>query len=87
MTHQLPLLHSGTQRNHKDFSSDVPSNAVFGVASDAKLFWKIMVVVVVGPSLILRKISGLCVLEALQRPFHPTKCCPSAVKKVVRFPP
>ena len=28
MTHQMPLLHSGTQRNHKDFSSDVPSNAV-----------------------------------------------------------
>ena len=24
----MPLLHSGTQRNHKDFSSDVPSNAV-----------------------------------------------------------
>ena len=22
------LLHSGTQRNHKDFSSDVPSNVV-----------------------------------------------------------
>ena len=22
MTHQMPLLHSGTQRNHKDFSSD-----------------------------------------------------------------
>ena len=28
MTRQMPLLHSGTQRNHKDFSSDVPSNAV-----------------------------------------------------------
>ena len=28
MTHQMPLLHSGTQRNHKDFSSDVPSNAI-----------------------------------------------------------
>ena len=28
MTHQMPLLHSGTQRNHKDFSSDVSSNAV-----------------------------------------------------------
>ena len=28
MTHQMPLLHSGTQRNYKDFSSDVPSNAV-----------------------------------------------------------
>ena len=38
MTHQTPLLHSGTQRNHKDFASDVPSN------------WKIMVVVVFGPS-------------------------------------
>ena len=24
----MPLLHSGTQRNHKDFSSDLPSNAV-----------------------------------------------------------
>ena len=47
----MPLLHSGTQRNHKDFSSDVPSNAVFPVASDAKLFRKIMVVVVFGPSL------------------------------------
>ena len=29
MTHQMPLLHSGTQRNHKDFSSDVPSNDVW----------------------------------------------------------
>ena len=28
MTHQMSLLHSGTQRNHKDFSSDVPSTAV-----------------------------------------------------------
>ena len=28
MTHQMPLLHSGTQRNHKDFSSDVSSNAI-----------------------------------------------------------
>ena len=28
MTHQMPLLHSGTQRNHKDFSSDGPSTAV-----------------------------------------------------------
>ena len=28
MTHQMPLLHSETQRNHKDFSSGVPSNAV-----------------------------------------------------------
>ena len=28
MTHQMPLLNSGTQRNHKDFSSDVSSNAV-----------------------------------------------------------
>ena len=28
MTHQTPLLHNGTQRNHKDVSSDVPSNAV-----------------------------------------------------------
>ena len=28
MTHQMRLLHSGTQRNHKDFSSDMPSNAV-----------------------------------------------------------
>ena len=24
----MPLLHSGTQRNHNDFSSDVSSNAV-----------------------------------------------------------
>ena len=28
MPHQMPLLHSGTQRKHKDFASDVPSNAV-----------------------------------------------------------
>ena len=28
MTHQMPLLHNGTQRNHNNFSSDVPSNAV-----------------------------------------------------------
>ena len=28
MTHQMPLLHSRTQRTHKDFSSDVPPNAV-----------------------------------------------------------
>ena len=48
MTHQMPLLHSGTQRNHKEFSSDAPSKCRFGVASDAKLFWKIMVVVVFG---------------------------------------
>ena len=25
--HQTPLLHSGTQRKHKEFSSDAPSNA------------------------------------------------------------
>ena len=35
--HQMPLLHSGTQRNHKDFSSDVPSNAIFQKAADV---WK-----------------------------------------------
>ena len=28
MTKQMPLLHSGTQRNHKEFWSDVSSNAV-----------------------------------------------------------
>ena len=48
----MPLLHSGTQRNHKDFSSDVPSNAVWcGIRR--KTFLKIMVVAVFGPPLIL----------------------------------
>ena len=28
MTRQMPLLHSGTQRKHKDFSSDLPSTFV-----------------------------------------------------------
>ena len=51
MTHQMPLLHSGTQRNHKDFSSDVPSNAVLVWHQMQNFFGKIMVVVVFGPSL------------------------------------
>ena len=57
---QMPLLHNGTQRKHKDFSSDVPSNDVFDVASDAKCFWKIMVVVVFGPSLTFTAQGGTC---------------------------
>ena len=50
MTHQMPLLHSGTQRNHKDSSSDVPSNAVLVWHQMHNFFG--MVVVVFGPSLI-----------------------------------
>ena len=41
MTHQMPLLHSGTQRNHKDFSHDVPSNAVLVWHQMQFLFWKL----------------------------------------------
>ena len=38
MTHQMPVLHSGTQRNHWDFSSHVPSNAIWcGIR--CKTFW------------------------------------------------
>ena len=51
MTHQMPSLHSGTQRNHKDFSCDVPSNAVLVWHQMQNFFWKIMVVVVFGLSL------------------------------------
>ena len=50
----MPPLHSGAQRNHRDFSSRCAIKCRFGVASDSKVFWKIVVVFVVGPSLILR---------------------------------
>ena len=56
----MPLLHSETQRNQKDFSSDVPSNAVLVRHQMQNFFGKTMVVVVVGPSL---KIRNLAVLD------------------------
>ena len=58
MTHQMPLLHSGIQRRRKDFSSDVSSKSIVNVASDAKLFWKIMVAVVFGLSLMKGRAVG-----------------------------
>ena len=41
MSHQMPLLHNGTQRRGKYFSSDVPSSAVSDVAPDANFSGKI----------------------------------------------
>ena len=42
MTHQMPLLHSGTQRAHKEFFIWCAIKCRFGVASDAtKLFEKL----------------------------------------------
>ena len=55
----MPLLHSGTQRNHEDFSSDVPSNAVLVWHQMQNFFWKIMVVVVFGPSLKMCNLKGI----------------------------
>ena len=48
MTHQMLLLHSETQRNHRDFSSDVPSNAVLVWHQMQNFLWNIMAVVVFG---------------------------------------
>ena len=53
----MPLLHSVTQRNQKDFSSDVPSHAVLMWHQMQFFFWKIMVVVVFGPALICSSFS------------------------------
>ena len=50
-TPNAPLLHSGTQRKHKDISSDVLWNAPFWCGIRGTTFWKVMVVVVFGPSL------------------------------------
>ena len=47
LSHQTPLLHSRTQINRKDVSSDASP-------SDAELFRNFVVVVVAGPSLISR---------------------------------
>ena len=65
MTHQMPLLHSGTQRNHKDFSSDVPSNEKSWCGIRCKTFWKIMVVVVFGPSLMSARTLSARTLSAI----------------------
>ena len=70
MTHQMPLLHSGTQRNHKDFSSDVPSNAVLVWHQMQNIFWKIMVVVVFGPSLLKVHAKNGVNNEFFPRTFH-----------------
>ena len=47
----MPLLHSGTQRKRKDFTSDVSSNAILMRHQMQNFVGKIMVVVVFGPSL------------------------------------
>ena len=59
MPHQMARLHSGTQREHKDFSSDAPSIADVDVPSYERKFWKVMVVAVVGLSLSFFSIGGL----------------------------
>ena len=41
MTHQMPLLHTGIQRNHKDVSFDVPSNSVLVWHHIQNVFWKL----------------------------------------------
>ena len=51
MTHQMPLYTEEHRETTKIFHR-MCHQCRFGVASDAKHFWKIMVVVVFGPSLI-----------------------------------
>ena len=63
MTHQMPLLHNGTQRNRKDFSSDVPLTAVLVWHQMQNFFGRLCR----GPPTIYRHHKGLRIKNGISK--------------------